>query len=44
VAVDSDEQLDPGAICFRCANGCVGITAAGQLVPLLGQARRAGGE
>ena len=42
-ALDGDEQLDPAAIGFRCANGCVGITAAGQLVPTLGGSQRAGG-
>ena len=44
LALDGDDQLDPAAICFRCANGCVGITAAGQLVPMLGRAQRTGGE
>jgi hypothetical protein len=44
LALDSDDQSNPTAICFRCANGCVGITAAGQLVPMLGRAQRPGGE
>jgi hypothetical protein len=37
VAVDTDDNPDPAAICFRCANGCVGITATGQFVPTLGR-------
>ena len=44
LALDSDDQLNPTAICFRCAHGCVGITAAGELVPMLGRARRGVGE
>jgi hypothetical protein len=37
LALDTDENPDPAAICFRCANGCVGITATGQFVPTLGR-------
>lgn len=37
LALDADDNPDPAAICFRCANGCVGITATGQFVPTLGR-------
>jgi hypothetical protein len=39
LAQESDDHSDPAAICFRCANGCVGITTTGQLVPTVGGAR-----
>ncbi len=38
--LDSDDNPDPEAICFRCVNGCIAITAAGQFVPTLGRAAR----
>jgi hypothetical protein len=37
LALDPDDTPDPATICFRCANGCVGITATGQFVPTLGR-------
>jgi hypothetical protein len=40
LALDVDDNPDPTAICFRCANGCVGITASGQVVPMLGRTAR----
>ena len=37
LALDDDEAMDPCEVCFRCANGCIGITATGRFVPMLGR-------
>jgi hypothetical protein len=41
LALDGEEDMNPAEMCFRCANGCVGITASGQFVPLLGRPTKA---
>jgi hypothetical protein len=38
LALDGEEEMHASAMCFRCVNGCVGITASGEFVPLLGRA------
>jgi hypothetical protein len=40
LVLDIDDNPDPAEICFRCANGCVGITATGQFIPMVGYAAR----
>lgn len=40
LVLDVDDDSDPAEIRFRCAHGCVGITASGQFVPTLGRAAR----
>jgi hypothetical protein len=44
LALDEEEGLNPEAICFRCVNGCVGITATGQFVPMLARLAKEPGE
>jgi len=36
--LDTDDDIAPSEVCFRCANGCVGLTATGQFVPMWGRA------
>jgi hypothetical protein len=40
LVLDTDDNPDPTEICFRCANGCVGITTTGQFIPMVGYAAR----
>ena len=40
LVLDIDDSPDPNEICFRCANGCVGITTTGQFVPTVGRAAK----
>jgi hypothetical protein len=37
LALDGDDTMDPCEVCFRCANGCVGVTASGQFISMLGR-------
>jgi hypothetical protein len=38
--LDNEEDGNGSHVCFRCANGCVGITASSEFVPLLGRPTR----
>jgi hypothetical protein len=44
LALDEKEEPNPEAICFRCVNGCVGITTTGQFVPTLARLGKESGE
>jgi hypothetical protein len=34
LALDSDDNSDGTDVCFRCINGCVGVTGTGQVIPM----------
>jgi hypothetical protein len=36
--LERDDDIAPYEVCFRCVNGCVGLTATGQFVPMWGRA------
>jgi hypothetical protein len=37
LVLDGEEDMNDAHVYFRCANGCVGVTARGGFVPLLGR-------
>jgi hypothetical protein len=37
LVLDGEEDMNGSQVCFRCANGCVGVNASGEFVPLWGR-------